>query len=168
MRIMVFLHGTAIMHRGGLGKTPEERGKQVEENEESVHRYEDYVPVGNANKKIKKWVEQGAETIYLSSHQNEVDIRKDIGVLAKYEFPDALVLYRRGKDTYADVAERVMPDILIEDDCESIGGEIEMTYPHISPAKKKLIKSIIVKEFEGIDHLPNDINQLKLYNQNRF
>ena len=45
MKIMVFLHGTVIMHRGGLGKSPNERGEQVEENEESVHRYEDYVPV---------------------------------------------------------------------------------------------------------------------------
>lgn len=158
---MVFLHGTAIMHRGGLGKTPEERGKQVEENEKSVHEYKSYVPIEKANEKVKKWVDQGAEIIYLSSHQNEDDIRKDVKVLAKYNFPDALVLYRRAKETYADIAERVMPDVLIEDDCESIGGEAEMTYPHIDPRKKRLIKSIVVKEFSGIDNLPDDINELR-------
>lgn len=54
---MVFLHGTAIMHSGGLGKTPEERGKQVEENEKSVHLYENYVPVDNADKKLREWVQ---------------------------------------------------------------------------------------------------------------
>jgi hypothetical protein len=33
----------------------------------------------------------------------------------------------------------------------------EMTYPHINPKLKAKIKSIVVKEFSGIDHLPNDI-----------
>lgn len=163
MKIMVFLHGTAIMHKSGLGKTPDERGKQVEENEESVHRYDDYVPVGNADRKLRMWVQQEAEIVYLSSHQNEEDIRKDIKVLSTYNFPDAPVLYRHGKETYAEIAERVMPDVLIEDNCESIGGESEMTFPHINPQKKKLIKSIVVNEFSGIDDLPDDINQLKKF-----
>lgn len=163
MKIMNFLHGTVIMHADALGKSREERVEQSLRRDASVLDYANYVPVGNAVEKLRKWQQQGAEIIYLSSHQNNEDIRKDIVVLSKYNFPDAPVLYRRGKDTYADVAERVMPDILIEDDCESIGGEIEMTYPHIIPSKRKLIKSIVVKEFEGIDHLPDDINQLKLY-----
>jgi len=58
------------------------------------------------------------------------------------------------------VAERVMPDILIEDDCESIGGESEMTYPHIREDLKQKIKSIVVKEFQGIDHLPDSLTAL--------
>jgi len=57
-----------------------------------------------------------------------------------------------------------MPDILIEDDCESIGGQAEMTYLHIKPEFKKLIKSIPVKEFGGINHLPDDIKELKRHN----
>lgn len=164
MKIMVFLHGTAIMHKSGLGKTPDERGKQVEENEESVHRYEDYVPVGNADKKLRMWVQQGAKIVYLSSHQSEEDIRKDIKVLSTYNFPDASVLYRRGKETYAEIAERVMPDVLIEDNCESIGGESEMTFPYINTQKKKLIKSIVVNEFSGIDHLPSSLDELLHFN----
>lgn len=161
MKIMVFLHGTSIMHRTGLGKTPKERVKQVEANDPSVKEYESYVPVGKANEKITNWVDKGAEIVYLSSHQIEDDVKKDIQVLATFDFPDAPVLYRRDKETYAQIAERVMPDILVEDDCESIGREIEMTYPHISPQKRKLIKSIVVKEFTGIDRLPDNPIDLK-------
>ncbi len=160
---MVFLHGTAIMHKSGLGKTPEERGKQVEENEESVRQYEDYIPVDNADEKLRMWQQQGAEIIYLSSHQKEDDIEKDVKVLLNYNFPDGPVLYRRGKETYAEIAEKIMHDVLIEDNCKSIGGESEMTFPHINPQKKKLIKSIVVNEFSGIDDLPDDINQLRKF-----
>lgn len=53
-----------------------------------------------------------------------------------------------------------MPDVLIEDDCESIGGEKEMVYPHIKPELRTKIKSIVVEEFEGIDHLPDEIDLL--------
>lgn len=161
MKIMVFLHGTAIMHKAGLGKTPQERIKQVEENEPSVHMYEEYVPVGKASEKIREWQEQGAEIVYLSSHMDRESVKKDIQVLSKYNFPNGPVLYRQLLESYAKVAEKAMPDILIEDDCESIGGETQMTYPHIKAAKKRLIKSIIVKEFSGIDKLPDDINELR-------
>lgn len=98
--------------------------------------------------------------MYLSSHQNEEDVKKDIKVLTEYNFPDAPVLYRQGKETYAKIAEGVMPDILIEDDCKSIGGESKMTYTHINSQKKHLIKSIVVKEFSGIDNLPDSTEKL--------
>ncbi|MGB6882041.1 MAG: hypothetical protein WBD86_01965 [Microgenomates group bacterium] len=45
MKIMVFLHGTAIMHKAGLDKTPQERVRQVKQKEPSVHKYSEYVPV---------------------------------------------------------------------------------------------------------------------------
>jgi len=51
---------------------------------------------------------------------------------------------------------------LIEDDCESIGGMEEMTIINIKPDLKKKIKSVVVKEFEGIDHLPDDLKNLRL------
>ncbi len=38
--------------------------------------------------------------------------------------------------------------------------EAEMTYPHIKPALKTRIKSIPVKEFGGINHLPDTISDL--------
>ena len=55
MKIMIFLHGTATMHSTGLGKSPEERIKQSENNDPSILRYSEYIPVGNANEKIRKW-----------------------------------------------------------------------------------------------------------------
>jgi hypothetical protein len=54
----------------------------------------------------------------------------------------------------------VLPDVLIEDDCESIGGESEMTYPQLTPALKQRIRSIVVPEFGGIDHLPDELTAL--------
>jgi hypothetical protein len=57
-------------------------------------------------------------------------------------------LPNRGLDN-KNVAEKLMPDIFIEDDCESIGGTQEMTSTH--------------KEFEGIDRLPNDTGQLQKF-----
>lgn len=60
-------------------------------------------------------------------------------------------------------AERIIPNILIEDNCESIGGRDEMTITHIKTEIKKKIKSISVKEFGGIDHIPDNIAALKNY-----
>ena len=87
----------------------------------------------------------------------------DQQVLDKYGFPKGEIFYRQKGEEYKDVAERVLPDILIEDDCESIGGEPEMTYPHIREELKPKIKSIVVKEFQGIDHLPETIGKLETY-----
>lgn len=71
MKIMVFLHGTAIMHKNGLGVPREERVKQViQGTDPSLHDYVSYVPVGNAVKKIKAWQEQGAEICYLTRAGN--------------------------------------------------------------------------------------------------
>jgi len=58
------------------------------------------------------------------------------------------------------VAEKVLPDIIVEDNCESIGGETELTYPGIRPELKSKVKSFVVKEFGGIDHLPDNIAEL--------
>lgn len=160
MKIMVFLHGTAIMHRNALGRTREERVKQVLDGDKSVHDFASYVPVGNAVRKLQVWEEQGAEIVYLSSHKKAEDVEKDKVVLRNYGFPDGEVFFRQSGEQYSDVAERVLPDVLIEDDCESIGGEKEMTYPHIRPEIKAKIKSIVVKEFGGIDHLPDDVSVL--------
>jgi hypothetical protein len=163
MKIMVFLHGTAIMHNAGLNKTPSERVRQVQVNEATVHDYETYIPVGAAYEKLNNWHNQGAEIQYLSSHTEEENIEKDIRVLSRYHFPEGHVLYRHNNETYAYVAEKALPDILIEDDCESIGGEKEMTFPNIQSDIKRKIKSIVIKEFSGIDTLPDNIEDLKKF-----
>ncbi len=163
VKIMIFLHGTAIMHKNAQNRTREERVQQVLAGEESACQFAAYVPVGNVVQKLRLWENQGAEIVYLSSHQKEEDVEKDEIVLRRHGFPAGPVFFRQGGEQYHEIAERILPDILIEDDCESIGGETQMTYPHIQPELKARIQSIVVKEFGGIDHLPDGLPELRKY-----
>jgi len=150
MKILIFLHGTLIMHSGGIGKTREECVEQVKNNEPSVHDYISYVPVGNAVEKLKIWQRQEFEIIYLSSHKNVIDVEKDKRVLERFGFPLGEILYRQNGESYKDIVERIIPDVLIEDDCESIGGEKEMSITFVEPEIKQKIKvDPIVKTVSG-------------------
>lgn len=160
LKIMVFLHGTAIMHSSGLGRTREQRVLQSMEREPSVRDYERYVPIGSAVEKLWAWQRQGAQIIYLSSHKREEDVDKDKMVLARCGFPPGPVFYRRDGQDYADVVEEALPDVLVEDDCESIGGESKMACSHLNPDLKAKVTSVVVAEFGGLDHLPDDPQQL--------
>lgn len=161
MKILVFLHGTLIMHRSAEGKSREERVRQVENKDPFVLDYASYIPVGNAVEKLKSWQRQGAEILYLSSHETAEDVEKDKLVLEKYDFPKGQIFYRQNGESYKDIAEKIIPDILIEDDCESIGGEKEMTITFVKPEIKQRIKSVVVKEFGGIENLPDTMQDLK-------
>ena len=131
MKILVFLHGTVIMHRNGVGRTRDERVRQVKNHDASVDDFETHVPVGRAVEKLQGWSDQGAEIVYLSPHEETTNVKKDESVLNRYGFPPGPIIFRQRGETYQDIVERVLPDLLIEDDCESIGGEAEMTYPHL-------------------------------------
>jgi len=61
--------------------------------------------------------------------------------------------------------ETLKPDILIEDDCKSIGGAWQMCITIVKPDIKKNILSIAVPEFRGIDHLPLNIEKLLGFNK---
>ena len=145
------------MHKNAVNRTREERVRQVLDGDESLYDFAAYVPVDNVVQKLWTWKKQGAEIAYLSSHKKAEDVERDKIVLQEHGFPDGQVFFRQDGERYSEVAERASPDILIEDDCESIGGEKNMTYPHIHPKSKVKIKSIVVKEFGGIDHLPDDL-----------
>jgi hypothetical protein len=160
MKIMVFLHGTVLMHPSGTGRTRHERVRQVVDGDETLYDFAAYVPVGEAVQKLRVWGKQGAEIVYLSSHRRNKDVEKDLAVLRRYAFPPGQVFFRQGDEGYGAVVERAFPDVLIEDDCESIGGLEQMTYPQIEPGIRARIKSIVVKEFGGIDHLPDDASEL--------
>lgn len=176
MKILVFTEGTILTHQRWIGIPREEVVKQVkkwsslskEELEKlkkagdapSPEYFAASVPIGNSPKKIEAWKKQGATIVYLTSRRepNEVNIIRD--VLKKHEFPEGKLLFRKKGEDYRDVAEKVMPDVIVEDDCESIGGETEMTYPGIRPELKSKVKSVVVKEFGGIDHLPDNTAEL--------
>jgi hypothetical protein len=184
MKILIFTEGTIIMHQTALGVSREERVKKSNnegiQREEaslnynsktdvpvergSVYDFVNYLPNGKAVEKIQTWKDLGAMIYYLTSRRIKADLDAIVSVLEKYNFADNQNLFfRKQGENYADVVARIIPDILIEDDCESIGGENEMTYPHLSPILKKKIHSIVVKEFAGIDNLPDDLSNLKNY-----
>lgn len=178
---MVFVEGTVLMHKGAIGVSREERVRQSHEagmqKEEafrklgdnvdyvaplgSVHDYSSYVPVGGAVKKLKVWKSQGATIYYLSSRRikNELDTIRQ--VLERNGFPDNKnLVFRNQGENYKDVVGRNTPDILIEDDCESVGGKSEMTYPSLRPELKQKIKSVVVREFNGVDELSDKLEQI--------
>ena len=153
------------MHKNALGHTRDEIVKQSKGfflifREKSVHDYKSYVPIGDAVKKLQNWKKDGAEILYLTSRRKPEEIKQIQNVLKKFKFPDGQLLFRQKDEEYKDVAERVIPDILVEDDCESISGIDKMTITHVKSEIKKKIKSIPIKEFGGIDHLPNKISAL--------
>lgn len=149
-----------IMHRGGIGHSREEIVRQVKEGEKTIHDWASYVPIGGAVIKLAKWQKQGAEVLYLTSRVESNEVQIIESVLKKYRFPGQLLSCKEGEQ-YKDVAERVIPDVFVEDDCESIGGTGEMTITHVAPEIRRKLKSIIVREFGGIDHLPDDIMALR-------
>src|SRR6516162_1924020 len=104
---------------------------------------------------LRRSQEGGARISYLSSHRNPDDVALDAFVLQAHGFPVGRVLARQPGENYGDVAGREAPDVLIEDDCESIGAG-QITYPQIPAALQARIKSIIIPEFGGIDHLPDN------------
>ena len=180
MKILIFLQGTLIVHGSAAGKTREEIIKQVVVQDDSVRDFENYIPVGKAAQKLQGWSAQGTEISYLSALTEnkkargdelvgQEGLRAEENVLRKYGFPTGNIYHRERNEDYKDVIERIspLPDILIEDDCESIGGEKEMTYPSLNSEIKDKIRSIVVKEFSGIDRLPDNILLLSKQEQGR-
>jgi len=163
MKILVFLHGTILMQAAGAGRTRKERVQQVEEGEPSVSCYESYIPVGNAAEKLQEWKRQGVEITYLSSRGDKEKIEIDHGVLRRFGFPEGRIYFREAGKEYAEIVARVMPDLFIEDDCESIGGRKEMTSPHLQGEAKRHIRVIVVKEFGGINDLPDSFEELERF-----
>jgi hypothetical protein len=141
--ILVFTEGTTIMHS----------------SLEKIKDYSSYIPVKNAVKKIKTWKEKGCEISYLTSRRLRKEIKQVEDVLKKFNFPKGTLYYRKRGEEYKDVVEKLRPDIFIDDDCESIGGNDikKLVNPKLN------IKIIIVKEFEGIYHLPEEPENLLKY-----
>lgn len=53
---------------------------------------------------------------------------------------------------YGEIVERLKPNVLIEDDCKSIGGLKAYCITDVKNEIKSDIQSIIVPEFAGIDN----------------
>ncbi len=159
VRILVFTEGTLLIDGRWAGLPREEMVHRSRSGQGSGD-FSASIPVGEAVAKLQTWRQQGAAIAYLTSRTRAKEVEAIRTVLDRYVFPEGRLWFRRPGEQYKDVAERVRPHVLVEDDCESIGGEAQMTYPHIRPDVKTQIVSIVVKEFGGIDHLPDDITAL--------
>jgi hypothetical protein len=145
--ILIFTEGTILKHK----------------NIFSIYNYKKYIPIKNCVDKIKKWNEQGFEIKYLTSRKSIKTVFVIRDLLEKYNFPGNYLYFRNKTEEYHNIAEDIMPKILIEDNCKSIGGIKQTTIYKINDIKKSAIKSIMVDEFNGIDHLPNNTMELIIF-----
>jgi len=125
----------------------------------SLYNHNSYIPIGDAVDIIKGWQQQGADIIYCTSRRGK-QAKNMATLLLKYGFVGSKLYYREKAEKYKSVVEMVRPDVLIEDDCKSIGGSWQMGITYVEPRIKSTIQSIVVKEFKGIDHLPHDVQKL--------
>jgi hypothetical protein len=144
LKIMVFVEGTILKPKSWL----------------TLYNHNSYIPIGNAVDKIKSWQQQGAIIIYCTSRRKKKHMNDMVSVLKKHDFVGAVLVARETKESYANIVETLLPDVLIEDDCKSIGGAWQMCITKVKPEIKEKIKSVVVQEFKGIDNLSDDINLL--------
>jgi len=114
-----------------------------------------YVPIGACAAKLNRWASQGAEIAYLTSQRKPAQVEDIAAILLHHEFPGRFLFYRGPRQRYAAIAEELAPDVLVEDDCRSLGGAWQMTITRVRPEIRQRILSVVVKEFAGIDHLPD-------------
>lgn len=136
IQIMIFVEGTIFKPKTKL----------------SLFSFKNYVTVGDCVNIICRWHEQGARISYCTSRTGR-QVCVIARLLERCGLPGEKLYYRDDGNTYKDIVEAVKPDVLIEDDCKSIGGVRQMCITHVSPEVKKNINSVVVNEFEGIDHL---------------
>lgn len=148
LTIMIFVEGTILKPKTWL----------------SLYSHNSYVPIGNAVNIINSWQQQGANIIYCTSRKSKhADNIADN--LKKHGFSGAYLVARELKESYAELVEAVQPDVLIEDDCKSIGGAWQMCITKVNSELKRKIKSVIVPEFKGIDNLSVNIEHLLVWKQ---
>lgn len=160
VRVMVFQHGTAIMHVSAVGQPRAERVRQSRRRDASVLDFAAYVPAEHAVDKVRAWQRRGADICYLSSHTGAADVALDGAVLAAHGFPAGPVFFRQPGESYAAVARRAGADVVVEDDCASIGGSQQTTASSVAQSPGRAVGCVVVPEFGGLTHLPDDPHEL--------
>lgn len=74
-------------------------------------------------------------------------------LLKQHKFWENRLYYREKGQGYKNIVQSVMPDVLIKDDCRSVGGSWQMCIRKVNPVLRTRIKSIIVPELKRIDSL---------------
>lgn len=142
--IMIFCEGTVLRPHSKL----------------SIMNVNSYVPAGNAVQTIQAWSDQGADIVYCTSRKGR-QAENMVKLLDKYGFTGTYLVSRENNEKYSDLVEAVRPDVLVEDDCKSIGGAWQMCITNVEAELKSRIKSYVVEEFTGIDNVHIDIESLR-------
>ena len=136
MRIMIFIEGTTFYTRPFL----------------FLFTKYGYKPIGNAVNTVNALYDAGHQ-IYLCSYVRKLRYSFIKSIVDFYGMNYTEILCRGKSEKYSEIVERLKPDILIEDDCKSIGGLKECCITDVKEEIKKDIQSIIVPEFAGIDNI---------------
>lgn len=114
-----------------------------------------YKPIGNSVEKVNAWYDKGNE-IYLCSYVRNARLSFVKSIIDFYGMKYTDILCRAKCEKYYEIVERIKPDVLIEDNCQSIGGQKNCCITGVKSDIRKNIKSIIVPEFDGIDNINID------------
>lgn len=139
MRIMIFVEGTTFYTKPPL----------------FLFTKYGYKPIGNAVNTVNSLYNKG-HCIFLCSYVHKTRHAFIKSVIDFYGMKYTEILCRNKGEQYSELVERVRPDILIEDDCKSIGGQKECCITNVRKEIKATIHSIIVPEFAGIDNIVID------------
>lgn len=139
MKIMIFIEGTTFYTKPLL----------------FLFTKYGYKPIGNAVKTINAWYDKGHK-IYLCSYVRKTRYDFIKSVVDFYGMRYTKILCRGKGEKYNEIVEQLKPDILIEDNCESIGGLKKCCIADVKEEIKTGIQSIIVPEFIGIDSITID------------
>ena len=120
----------------------------------TIGDYAAYVPVDGAVAKLHRWQDAGAQIDYLSSHRNPDDVALDAFVLREHGFPMGRAVAARLARVMATWPGARRPTSSSKTTARALGAD-QITYPQIPPDVRARIKSIVVPEFGGLDHLPN-------------
>ena len=115
-----------------------------------------YVPTPGTAGKLTAWQQHGASIVYLSSHRRQDDIRADESVIRRHGFPAGPVYGRQQGEDYWPLVERLRLDVIVEDDCENIGGAAQTCADQLSPGSRQSTHCIVLPEFSGLADLPDD------------
>ncbi|MBV9094388.1 MAG: hypothetical protein JO132_10995 [Streptosporangiaceae bacterium] len=62
---------------------------------------------------------------------------------------------RIADENYGALVDRLALDVLVEDDCESIGGPRQTCVAQLSPAARRRVRCVMLPEFLGLGGLPD-------------
>ena len=125
----------------------------------TLYNHKSYIPIGDAVSKTKLWKEKGANIVYCTSRKGK-SAQTILNLLKEYGFSGSYLMAREKGEKYKDIVEKLSPQILVEDDCKSIGGAWQMCITKVNPDLRERITSLVVPEFIGIDHLSDTLDEL--------